>query len=95
MLNWTTRGQVLEISGDHITALIHLSGLDDDIRSAWIPIPLAMPEWAKKANGPVFKAIANIDDATKLTFEYLKLNPGCLVDFSCKPIPKTTDWLFD
>ena len=94
MFEYTIRGQVLQVLGDRI--LVHLSGLSDDIRSDWIPIPSAMPQWAQAANGPVFKAIANIDDDTrKFTFEYLRQNPDCLKDFTCKPIPKTLDWLFD
>ena len=90
MFEYTIRGQVLQVLGDRI--LVHLSGLGYDIRSDWIPIPSAMPQWAQTANGPVFKVIANIDDDTReFTFEYLRQNPDCLKDFTCKPIPKTLD----
>ncbi|MGL5878521.1 MAG: hypothetical protein ACRC2V_12190 [Xenococcaceae cyanobacterium] len=92
-MNWTVRGQVLEIVGDR--ALVHVSGMMDDVRSDWIPVPTAMPQWAKVANGPVFRAIADIDDATELTFEYLRRNPNCLKNFTCRPIPKNLDWLLD
>jgi hypothetical protein len=93
MFNWTVRGQVLELSDDRI--LVHLSGLEEDIREDWIPIPPAMPQWAQVANGLVFKAEASVNDEAKFTFEYLRENPNCLRDFTCKPIPKTLDWLFD
>lgn len=92
-MNWAVRGQVLEIVDDRL--LVNISGMDDDIREDWIPVLPAMPEWAKVANGPVFMAIVDIDDATELTFEYLRQNPNCLKSFTCKPIPKTLDWLFD
>lgn len=93
MSDWILRGQVLQVLGNRI--LVHLSGLDDDIRSDWIPIPSAMPQWAQTANGPVFKVVADIDDTRELTFEYLRQNPTCLRDFTCKPIPRTLDWLLD
>jgi hypothetical protein len=67
----------------------------DDFRSDWIPVPPRMPRWAQKANGSVFKAIVDIDDATELTFEYLRQNPNCLKKFTCRPVLKNTDWLFD
>ena len=93
MFDWILRGQVLQVLGDCI--LVHISGMDDDIRSGWIPIPPAMPQWAQTANGPVFKVVVDIDSTKELTFEYLRQNPTCLRDFTCKPISKTLDWLFD
>lgn len=93
MFNWTVRGQVLKVSADRI--LVHLTGMEEDIREDWIPIPPAMPRWAQAVNGPVFKAEASIHDTAKFTFKYLRENPDCLRNFTCKPIPKTLDWLFD
>ncbi len=93
MSDYTIRGQVLQVADDRV--LIHLSGMMDDSRSDWIPVPPAMPQWAKAANGPVFRAIADIDDTRELTFEYLRQNPNCLKKFTCRPVPKNTDWLFD
>ena len=93
MFNWTVRGQVLQVAGDRV--LVHLVGMEEDIREDWILIPPAMPQWAQVANGPVFKAEASIDDDAEFTFDYLRQNPDCLRDFTCKPIPKTLDWLFD
>jgi len=93
MSDYTVRGQVLQVSKDRV--LIHLSGMMDDVRSDWIPVPSTMPQWAKKENSPVFKAIVNIDEITELTFEYLRQNPNCLKRFSCRPMPKNLDWLFD
>lgn len=92
-MDWTVRGQVLEIAGDHL--LVHLSGMMDDILEDWIAVPTTMPQWAKAANEPVFRASADIDDATELMFEYLRQNPDFLKNFTCRPIPKTTDYLFD
>jgi hypothetical protein len=92
-MDWTARGQVLQVVGDCV--LIHLIGMEEDIREDWIPIPPAMPQWARRENAPVFRAKASIDDATEFTFEYLRQNPECLRDFTCKPISKTLDWLFD
>ena len=58
----TVTGQVLEVSNDVKKIYLHLIGLIDDDREAWVSIPPEMPYWA--LSGTVFKAELSEDVGT-------------------------------
>ena len=88
-LAWTVLGQALEFSSERERIKIRLTGLSDDLESAWIPTPPNLPSWISV--GDVFKAQLNSDVTT---YGQLANCPWAMQDFpKSAPLPITDEEL--
>jgi hypothetical protein len=83
---FTVRGQVLTVSKDNSQILLHMSGLLDDKREAWLPLLPEMPSWA--LDGTVF--VAELSEDVE-TFQEIAQRPWALRRFRHTPRPYLTD----
>jgi hypothetical protein len=82
----TVIGQVLSLSPEKRQVLLRISGLLDDNKEEWIPLPNELPGWA--LDGTVFRAELSEDIET---FQDLAQRPWALRKFRHTPYPYFTN----
>lgn len=80
--SFVSTGQVLEVNADNSSILLFLDNLDEDLDSAWLPLPQNLPAWA--LDGTVFDVNIPINIRS---FAELAKRPWALHGFEHTPRP--------